>query len=392
MSYCNICGGGVKEIYKLPFRDLQGAGEKEYIQTLCFCEKCGFLFTGNPFSEKQLADRYQNFSKFEFDQEDYILNEADTYKERCARQLQFIKAAIGDDFLSVLEVGAATGYNLSLYRDKEVRGIEPSAENCLAARRHYKVDLYHGMFQEFIKENTRKYDLVFLSHTLEHIVNPRDFILQCGALCNKYIFIEVPCMDYKFLEEPMGMFCEEHVNYFTLESLGNLMCSAGFEPVDVNFIFGLYQCLPAGWPAMSTLWRKTEEKMRMPWVPVLDSAMLIQAYLDKNKEELKKLQKRIDLIPVDERLAVWGTGHHASMLLANTSLSEKNIVKVYDSDKRKYQYTFHELQICGFDENDIFSKKIDAVLVATYTAQKAICNILEPFAGICNIYYLYDIP
>ncbi len=392
MIRCNICRGGVKQIYKLPFRDLQGAGEKEYIQKLYFCETCGFLFTGNPFSEEQLANRYQHFSKFEFDREDYILDESDTYKKRCARQLQFIKAAIGDDFSSVLEVGAASGYNLSLYRDKEVRGIEPSAENCLAARRHYEVDLYQGMFQEFIKENAKKYDLIFLSHTLEHIVHPRDFILQCRDICNNYIFIEVPCMDYKFLEEPMGMFCEEHVNYFTLESLGRMMSSAGFEPVDVNFIFGLHQYLPAGWPAMSTLWRKTQEAAHMLRAPVLDSAMLIKTYLDKNKKELENLQKRIDQIPVEERLAVWGTGHHASMLLANTSLSEKNIVKVYDSDERKHQYTFHGVTICSFDANDIYSKKIDAVLVATYTAQKAIRKVLEPFAGICRIYYLYDIP
>lgn len=58
MIHCNICRGGVKQIYKLPFRDLQGTGTKEYIQELYFCETCGFLFTGNPLSEKQLADRY----------------------------------------------------------------------------------------------------------------------------------------------------------------------------------------------------------------------------------------------------------------------------------------------------------------------------------------------
>ncbi len=130
----------------------------------------------------------------------------------------------------------------------------------------------------------------------------------------------------------------------------------------------------------------------MPRVPVLRSALLVREYLEKNQELLEKIRKRIDQIPVDKRLAVWGTGHHASMLLANTSLSEKNLVKVYDSDERKYQYTFHGLPICGFDENDIYSKKIDAVLVATYTAQKAICKVLEPFAGICSIYCLYEIP
>lgn len=383
--------GGYEEIYQLPFRDLQGAGQETYTQKICFCRKCGFLFTGNPFSEEQLAERYQNFSKFEFDSEDYILDESDEYKKRCIRQFHFIEAAVGDDFSSVMEVGAASGYNLSLYADKEVIGIEPSYRNCRAAWKHYQVKMYHGMFQDFIKENSKIYDLVFLSHTLEHIVNPLDFILECRSVCRKYMFIEVPSMDYKFMEEPMGMFCEEHVNYFTLESLSRLMYTAGFELADASYIFGLRQCLPAAWPAVSTIWRKKEKNLNAPQIPVLDSELLIRTYLKKNAEALDKLRKVIDRIPRDERLAVWGSGHHASMLLANTSLSEKNIVKVYDSDERKHVYTFHGIKITSFDRNDIYDKKIDAVLVATYTAQKAVSKILDSYKKICRIYYLYEL-
>lgn len=392
---CNICSRGdsrIRKIFELSFYDLQGASNREYIQELYFCDQCGFLFTANPFSEEQLSNRYKNFSKFEFDSTDYLLEESDTYKKRCLRQYNFINAAIDNDFLSVLEVGAASGYNLSLYSDKERKGIEPSLKNCQLAQKYYHVDMYNGMFSEFIKEkNSRKYDLLFLSHVLEHIVNPRDFILECEKICNKYIFIEVPTMDYKFIEEPMGMFCEEHVNYFTLESLCNLMSSVGFELVDVNFIFGLHHCLPAGWPAMSTIWRRSENASQVKRKPVLDSEFLIKAYIDKNMAALNDIKKMIDQIPKDKRLAVWGTGHHASMLLANSTLGEKNIVKVYDSDVRKHIYTFNGINITGFNENDIYNKEIDCVLVTTYTAQKAISKLLDKYRDVCTIYYLYDI-
>lgn len=385
-------GGGIKELFKLPFYDLQGALDRKYVQKLHFCEKCGFLFTANPFSEEQLSNRYKNFSKFEFDSADYILEESEGYKKRCARQFNFINAAVGNMFSSVLEIGAASGYNLSLYTGKKVRGIEPSSKNCQLALKHYNINMYNGMFAEFIKEeNTQKYDLIFLSHVLEHIVNPRDFIVQCKAICNKYIFIEVPSMDYKFIEEPMGMFAEEHVNYFTYESLSNLMFSAGFEPVDVNYIFELYDNLPAGWPAMSTIWKMVEGVPRMRKKPVLDSELIIKSYIDKNVIALKELGKVIDRIPKDKKLAVWGTGHHASMLLANTSLSGKNIVRVYDSDVRKHVYTFNGVNICSFDERDIYEQKIDCILVATYTAQKAISKVLDHYKDICTIYYLYDL-
>lgn len=185
VNSCNICGGGYEVIYELPFWDLQGAGEKEYVQKLCFCKKCGFLFTGNPFTEEQLSDRYKNMSKFEFESEDYFLDETAEYKKRCIRQFHFIEAAIGNAFDSVLEVGASSGYNLSLYADKEVTGIEPSAKNCKSAYKYYQIEMYQGMFREFVKENEKTYDLILLSHTLEHIVNPFDFILQCKEICNQ---------------------------------------------------------------------------------------------------------------------------------------------------------------------------------------------------------------
>lgn len=239
-------------------------------------------------------------------------------------------------------------------------------KNVQLAKKYYNVDMYNGMFSEYIvKENSPKYDLIFLSHVLEHIVNPKHFIEECKSICNKYIFIEVPSMDYKFVEEPMGMFCEEHVNYFTLESLTNLMISAGFALVDVNYIFGLHEYLPAGWPAVSTIWEITE-KSRLPQrIPVLDSELIIKTYIEKNMVALEKLKKK--------------------------TLSKKNIVKVYDSDVRKHVYTFNDVNISYFDENNIYDKKIECILVATYTAQKAISRILEKYKDLCTIFYLYDL-
>ena len=393
---CNICKQEAEVLYQLPFRDLQGSDQEEYVQKICLCKKCGFLFTQNPLTEEQLANRYKTFSKFEFDADDYLLNESEDYKKRSQRQKFFIESVIKDDFNSVLEVGAASGYNLSLYREgKDVYGIEPSARNCRLAKKHYNVEMFDGMFSEYVNQNEtrgeekRKYDLIFLSHVLEHIVDPFDFILECKSMCSQYVFIEVPTMDYKYLEEPMGMFCEEHVNYFTLEGLNALMTAAGFEMVDVNYIFCREAFLPAGFPAMSTIWRMSKGE-KNDFRPVFSTELIAKTYVEQNEKEFRKIREKIDAIPKDERLAVWGTGHHASMLLANTSLGEKNIVRVYDGDKRKARYTFAGHKIECFHEDDVLNGQIDAILIATYTAQKAISRLVEPYKEHCRIYYLYD--
>lgn len=160
-----------------------------------------------------------------------------------------------------------------------------------------------------------------LTDVLEHIVNPCDFIMECSELNNQYMFVEVPTFDYKFVDEPFGMFAEEHVNMFTLEGLQNLMKKCGYELINADMMFGLEQYLPAGWPAISTMWeRKQEVKVHKP---VRKSITVLDDYIAESQLELVRIQSIIQDIDINCKLAVWGIGHHASMILANTSLAEK---------------------------------------------------------------------
>lgn len=242
IEQCNICGERVKKLYDLTFIDIFGMAD-QYEQHICYCEKCGFIFTSNPFSEQQLSKRYKTFSKYEFDDPNSIYKESSSYLKRCRRQRHFLYDSIVDfhqEIESILEIGAASGYNLSIYKnDCRVEGVEPSKKNCSLAKTLYGVHLFSGTFQEFYQTESKKsFDLIFLSHVLEHIVNPFDFLQQCKKYNNKYFFIEVPTFDFKFIDEPYGMFGEEHVNFFTYESLSSLMNHAGYELLNANIILG----------------------------------------------------------------------------------------------------------------------------------------------------------
>jgi hypothetical protein len=390
IKYCNICGEKITDKLELPFESVVGMAE-HYTQCVSICRKCGFIFTSNPFTSEQLENRYKNFSKFEFDSEDYILSETEDYKTRSIRQKQFIERVVGKNQIkSILEIGAASGYNLSLYNDCDVYGIEPSENNCKSAKANYGVDMYCGMFDEFMGEKFNKtYDLIFLSHVLEHIVNPCDFIKECSVLNNRYVFIEVPTFDYKFVDEPYGMFAEEHVNQFTLEALNNLMQVCGYELLNADMIMGLEQSLPAGWPAISSIWEK-KENIKV-FHTVRSSENILDEYLEASKKEMEEINSIIDNIPNDTKLAIWGTGHHASMLLANTRLAEKNVVRVYDSDIRKKSIEFHGVKIRPFCAEDIVNGEVDSIILATYTAQRSLVSILEKYKKMVNVITLYDI-
>lgn len=388
---CNCCKQKTKTMFSLNFNDIIGMAD-EYVQEVSMCEKCGFIFTANPFEQSLLDNRYKRNSKFEFDDESYILDEAQDYKIRSHRQYQFIERTVGiDKFKSIIEVGAASGYNLSLYKNQCISlGIEPSETNCKNARRIYGVELYPNTFEEYIKENSEtKFDMIFLSMVLEHIVNPYDFLEACSSINNQYMFIEVPTLDYKWVDEPYGIFCEEHVNLFTLESLQKIMRKCGYKLINADFVLGLEQTLPAGFPSMMTIWEKTQDKIIIH-KSIISSECLFKSYLDDCNKEMKRVSDIIDEIANEKKLAIWGTGHHASMLLANTSLKEKNIVRVWDSDKRKWGKRMANVEITPFAENDIETKAVEVVLLATYTAQKTLERILREKECSVEIVKLYE--
>ena len=251
--------------------------------------------------------------------------------------------------------------------------------------------MFNGMFDEFIASNDQTFDLIFTSHVLEHIVDPMKFIEQCASICNRYIFIEVPCLDLKFLDEPLGMFAEEHVNIFTVQGLWNLMNRAGFSPIGFEMSFGLYQCLPAGWPAISTLWEKSPSPVK-PFSMITAAEDVLEKYIVENEKLLGTIDNKIKLIPNEERLAIWGVGHHVAMLLANTELINKNIVRVYDSDRRKHHHKVCGVPITAFNPDDVLNGEVEAILITTYTAQRAIKNFIDKQNLPCKVYTLYDIP
>ena len=391
MTKCCICSGKTRLAFKLPFQNLFGFNEKIYIQRIRICDSCGFIFTENPLTQEQLSVRYKEYSKYEFDDENHILQESDEYHTRCYRQKQLVERNCSE-INSIFEVGAASGFNLGLYKGIKRYGVEPSAVNCRLAKKNYSVEMFNGVFEEYIEmQQKEKYDMVFLSHTLEHIVDPYTFIRQCSKISSKYIFIEVPTIDYKNIMAPFDMFCDEHVNYFSLQGLTSLMNKAGYSIVDCNMVFEPKQTLPAGWPAISTIWEKSDNVTDYQ-SPMIQTKDLLKFYTKLNRAAFNRVNNIIDIIPSDEKLAIWGAGNHASMLLANTNLRNKKIVKIYDSDIKKQKASrMCDLPISTFKEEDVINGSVEGILIATYSGQKTITKILEKSGVRCKIYVLYNI-
>ena len=376
---CPLCGNqNTHHEDTIQYIDLlNGIGDKVYNQRICTCPKCNMAWAENTMNVEDLDNYYKFLSKYE--SVDDAMESDYSAKAMFLRQKEFIDNNISD-YQSVLEIGAATGGNLNIYKEdgKAVLGIEPSSNNKKYAAEKYGITLYDMTLDEYYEKygGREQYDIVFISHVLEHIVNFIEFIKKAATLSKKYIFIELPILEEIIKEEaPFAAFTNEHVNYFSVSSLKILMTKCGCSLVKYSIAENKGGVSP-GYPTLVSLWEVG--KCGVEEYEIKCSASeIIQNYIISNKEKMKRIQAIIDTITNEEKLAVWGTGEHTSKLLAMTELSTKNIIKFYDSDVKKKGMTMLDKQIQSFNIKDIEEGVIDTILISTYSAEKSIKRYID---------------
>jgi len=89
-------------------------------------------------------------------------------------------------------------------------------------------------------ETNLKFDLIFMSHTLEHLTNPIESLQQLRELLSHdgYLAIAVPdCMS-----DPFKLLVADHCSHFSSKTLGTLLLSAGFEVLHIDSTLETREC------------------------------------------------------------------------------------------------------------------------------------------------------
>lgn len=145
------------------------------------------------------------------------------------------------------------------------------------------------------------------------------------------VYIEVPnAADFERFADPSNVpesiyirglfthFTPEHVNFFSVTSLRNLMRRCGFEEVEC-------QGTPLG--AIASTWRRSRVDRDA------DTAPSVRRYAAHSRELQRKALDRIRTLAASGReIYVWGAGLHTQRLLANGGLSDVAIRAFIDSD------------------------------------------------------------
>jgi ubiquinone/menaquinone biosynthesis C-methylase UbiE len=132
----------------------------------------------------------------------------------------------------ILEIGPGTGIFakkwISKYPGNKYYAVETDT-SCYPSLEQIGVNITKS--SEVINLG-KQFDLVIMSHVLEHVSNPSEFISQSTKFLKKdgVVFIEVPCNDWQHKPED-----EPHLLFFHKKPMQQFMESLGFINIQLSY-------------------------------------------------------------------------------------------------------------------------------------------------------------
>ncbi|WP_300754565.1 class I SAM-dependent methyltransferase [uncultured Brachyspira sp.] len=227
---CEVCGsdnyseiGTIKNIWQ---------SDKKVYQ----CCNCSLYFIDLPTDEEIYAlykNEYHNNIKNK-------LFETAKSKMRYARslsQFNFIKNYIDFYNKKVCEIGAFDGLLLNIFKKNgcDVYGYELNDNARLYAKNKYDIDLKPNFL-----ESKEKYDIIMLSHVIEHFKNPFDVLIKIKNMLKDdgYLYIEVPNSPNKdqcSYDMLMRYLSTEHIVNFNIENLKMFVKKANLNIIECKY-------------------------------------------------------------------------------------------------------------------------------------------------------------
>ena len=207
------------------------------------CSNCKLYFIDEP-SQSEIEFLYNSDFYARNNNIIYKFIDAKMKYARALNRFNYIKKFIKKtDNLNVLEIGASDGLLLSIFKKENfnVFGYELNENARKEALKKYDIK----MKDDFLKDKNidkNKYNIVIMSHILEHFTNPK-YILNSvhnfiGGGVNDILFIEIPYTpNYKIVsKDEMKIFFEtEHTVHFNEKNISLLMKECNFKILDICY-------------------------------------------------------------------------------------------------------------------------------------------------------------
>ncbi|MFZ1806606.1 MAG: class I SAM-dependent methyltransferase [Cyclobacteriaceae bacterium] len=302
------------------------------------CDRCNFLFADSAVTQSDYDIYYSDFSKYEDNHTSTGGGEAGFDSKRLENVAQEIASIVEDKSLRVLDVGCANGGILKRLKQlghTNIVGVDPSRVCVEYVKRELQLEAYEASLFN-MPDSIGKFDLIILSHVLEHILN----LNECLEVITKFlnnegrVYIEVPdAMRYvSFITSPFQDFNTEHINHFTKTSLDNLFTNRSFVKLKGG-AKTIESAANMPYPAIYAFYRSSSISNKETYQPDSEIKACIMDYIISSQKIIDRIDAHLKAeLSRGENILVWGTGQLTMKLLAISTLGDLPIINFVDSN------------------------------------------------------------
>ena len=212
---------------------IKGVYAKQSAYDIVSCMACGIMSTFPRPSEKSLHELYRSDYAYDY----HRANQTEK-SLRAIGLVRFVKSSeYFDSNKTFLELGSSGGALSSHLHSKFGMagvGVDIAADE---KRSTETLEIRKASIKNFLDKEKRKFDFVFISHTLEHVLNPVDTLLSIKKVMNdsSKLVIVVPNTipqrrkSWGYWQVPI------HISHFNLNSLSKVLESTGFSISKVGY-------------------------------------------------------------------------------------------------------------------------------------------------------------
>jgi SAM-dependent methyltransferase len=236
-----------------------------------------------------------------------------------------------------MDLGCSTGVLLLLLQEAgftELAGLEPLPSAVEIACEARGLDVEVGWITSIPDDG--QYDVVVLSHVLEHVLDPRAALGQVhhhlapGGL----LIVEVPNSHrfHEYIHIPFQDFNTEHINHFSPAILSAFVDSVGFECIELQQdVAGAGPDHP--YPVVRGAWRKGRAATPVATLPGEMSAhrTALEAYAAKSEALFTAIDRQTIELVGSQPFAVWGAGQFTMKWLRRSAFPLPQLDLLVDS-------------------------------------------------------------
>jgi 2-polyprenyl-3-methyl-5-hydroxy-6-metoxy-1,4-benzoquinol methylase len=337
------------------------------------CDNCGTGFADGIPSQTALDEYYRDLSKY-----DYELRggkESPDDELRLQHLADIVASAIPARHSRILEIGCANGKFLSILKRKgfeNVWGLDPSPLCTEAARKLYDIEVVTNSILD-LAPPAQPFDVVIALGVLEHIRDLRPALNQLRKQLREggAVFVGVPDAAHLIAQydAPYQEFSTEHINFFSGNSIVNLMQMNGFR--QASWKYKRPADLPEG--LASSIFAVFSSIDSKPGLVRDDTTLVgLSNYIADCKKLDEQLRGRIAAALREcNRIIVWGVGTHTRRLLAQGVLADAQILAFVDSSPKYRGHTLNGRPVICPQE---VVQHSEPILISSYAFQTEIAE------------------